>query len=65
MVVEWTFRENAAERIDTALVNAGLCHLKCVFMSNAEEEEEEEEEEMCFKVISRSKWAVLNKNETE
>ena len=28
MVVEWLFRENGAERIDTQI---GFCHLKCVF----------------------------------
>ena len=30
MVVDRPFLENGAEQIDTALVNIGLCHLKCV-----------------------------------
>ena len=30
VVVEWPCRENGAERIDTALVKVGFCHLKCV-----------------------------------
>ena len=30
MVVEWSFRENGAERIYTALVQVGFCDLKCL-----------------------------------
>ena len=30
VVVEWTFGENGAERIYTAIVKVGFCHLKCV-----------------------------------
>ena len=33
LVVERTFRANGAERIDTALVQVGFCHLKCVLKS--------------------------------
>ena len=33
VVVEWPFRENGAERTDTALVKVGFCILKPVLKS--------------------------------
>ena len=49
MVVEWPFRENGDERIDTSSAEVGFCALKCDLKSLK---------------INRSKWAVIEIEQT-